>query len=122
MKKAELKDMWMDSEIYTPKNEDIHFWIDLRIGIKNENGADDFRLLVCTPEWLFQNFWIPKILRHTLIIRKYDLNEITKIINKYIEKCTGNDWIEIAEKLSRYFQWEFEDYDPCPIEEKQEKN
>lgn len=54
--------------------------------------------------------WEPRIFRHTLITREYNINEIKKIIENYIAKCDGNTWLEVAEKLSRYFSWEYEDY------------
>ncbi|BDH46951.1 hypothetical protein TUM12370_29950 [Salmonella enterica subsp. enterica serovar Choleraesuis] len=84
----------------------------LRIGTENNPGADNFDLHVCTPEWLCKNQWFPELMRHTLLVRKYDLDEITKIITDYIEQCEGNNWMEIAQKLSRVFAWEFEDYQP----------
>ncbi|WP_428978744.1 Imm8 family immunity protein [Brenneria tiliae] len=31
-------------------------------------------------------------MRHTLLVRKYDLDEITKIITDYIDQCEGKDW------------------------------
>lgn len=49
---------------------------------------------------------------HTLLVRKYDLDEITKTITDYIDQCEGRDWMEIAHKLSRVFAWEYEDYQP----------
>lgn len=51
-------------------------------------------------------------MRHTLLVRKYDLDEITKTITDYIDQGEGNDWMGIAQKLSRLFAWEFEDYQP----------
>ncbi|MFE8730822.1 Imm8 family immunity protein [Aeromonas hydrophila] len=47
-----------------------------------------------------------------MLVRKYDLAEITKTITDYIDQCEGNDWMEIAQKLSRVFAWEYEDYQP----------
>ncbi|MGP3591081.1 immunity 8 family protein [Vagococcus sp. WN89Y] len=84
----------------------------LRIGSENSVGADNFDLHVCTPEWLCKHQWLPELMRHTLLVRKYDLDEITKTITNYIDQCEGSDWMEIAQKLSRVFAWEFEDYQP----------
>ncbi|WP_435637262.1 Imm8 family immunity protein [Carnimonas bestiolae] len=33
-----------------------------------------------------------------------------KAITNQINKCEGNDWGEVAEKLSRMIFWEFEDF------------
>lgn len=110
-----LKGIWVDSaeyslESYSPYVDDVYIWVNLRIGPDNQEGADDFQVLVCSIEWLSKNIYEPEILRHTLVVRKYDLDEITETINKYIEKCTCKTWEETAQKLSRYFAWEFEDY------------
>ena len=48
----------------------------------------------------------------TLLVRKYDLDEIKNIITDYIDQCEGEDWMAIAQKLSRVFAWEYEDYQP----------
>ena len=39
-------------------------------------------------------------------------NLAVRTINEYIDKCSDENWEEIANKLSRYFAWEFEDYQP----------
>lgn len=46
------------------------------------------------------------------LVRKYDLDESTKTITDYIDQCEDSDWMEIAQKLSRVFAWEYEDYQP----------
>jgi len=96
---------------YVPEDKSIFYiTLTLSIGPDDEIGSEYFDLFVCSPEWLCKHQWVPEILRHTLIVRKYDLDEITETINKYIEKCTCKTWTETAQKLSRYFAWEFEDY------------
>ncbi|MEB5974307.1 immunity 8 family protein [Pantoea dispersa] len=82
----------------------------LRIGGDDSSGADNFDLRICTPEWLCKHLWLPELMRHTLLVRKYDLDEIKKNITGCIDRCEGNDWREIAEKLSHFFAWEYEDY------------
>ncbi|GAA5105629.1 immunity 8 family protein [Orbus sasakiae] len=100
-----------DLTLYFPEDEnEFGIMLSLSIGSSESNGADYFNLFVCSPGWIDKNQWIPEILRHTLIIRKYNLDEITGIINKYIEQCSCKTWAETAQKLSRYFAWEFEDY------------
>ncbi|WP_392563552.1 immunity 8 family protein [Orbus wheelerorum] len=112
--KAKLKAMWSidhDLKTYIPEDKnEFYITLNLSIGSSKTDGADYFDLFVCSPEWLCKHQWEPEILRHTLVVRKYDLDEITETINKYIEKCTCKTWEETAQKLSRYFAWEFEDY------------
>ncbi len=47
--------------------------------------------------------------RHHLLVFHYNYAELERFIAKYAERCTGNSWPEVAEKLSRLGHWEFED-------------
>lgn len=96
---------------YHPEDENL-FSLDLliRIGTEGDKGADNFNIFVCTPEWLCKHHWEPELIRHMLLVRKYNLNEIKKTITEYIDRCEGENWTEIAKNLSRVFDWEFEDY------------
>ncbi|HGN1344311.1 MULTISPECIES: immunity 8 family protein [Proteus] len=106
----ELSSDFYDLDNYYPDNECFSLSLLLRIGTEESNGADNFDLLVCSPEWILKNIWGPRILRHILITPEYNINEIKKVINSYIAKCDGNSWLEIAGKLSCYFAWEYENY------------
>ncbi|CAI1038072.1 Uncharacterised protein [Serratia liquefaciens] len=114
--KADLKALWSDhlllEDYQPPEYDNFSLWIELSIGTCGEEEADLFRLRICTPEWLCKHHWVPELMRHTLLVRKYDLDEITKTITDYIDQCDGKDWMEIAQKLSRVFAWEYEDYQP----------
>ncbi len=92
--------------------EDFEIAISLDLGSVDNEGADIFQVSVITPKWLATKcknckIYIP---RHCLIIAKYDYQEILKAINEICSLCEGSDWDECSEKLSRYFLWEFEDY------------
>lgn len=116
--KSTLRGIWVDSadfslETYKSEvNNCFSLWVNLKIGPIDEAGTNYFRVNICTPEWLCKHHWLPELMRHTLLVRKYDLDEIKKTINDYIDQCEGNDWMEIAQKLSRVFAWEYEDYQP----------
>ncbi|HHL2559132.1 TPA: immunity 8 family protein [Yersinia enterocolitica] len=101
-----------DFNVYSPDKDETAITLTLMIGSVDSTGGDNFDVFVCTPEWLCKHQWVPELIRHTLLVRKYDLDEITKIITDYIDQCEGKDWTEIAQKLSRVFAWEFEDYQP----------
>ena len=47
-----------------------------------------------------------------LVVLEYDLDLIKERIVSYVEGCTGKDFWEIAQKISRIASWEFEDYQP----------
>jgi hypothetical protein len=84
------------------------------VGIRDENGADDFRLLVCTPEWLRNEYGWKKAIsgRHMLIVFEYNLDVIKAELDRFIESCAGEDWPTIVQKIARFAAWEFEDYQP----------
>ncbi|WEV49346.1 Imm8 family immunity protein [Acinetobacter sp. ESL0695] len=112
--KAELKSIdWCGRNPfdYIPENQDdLHITLTCSIGIKGLDGADYFDINISSPEYLAKSCFIDTILRNTLIVSEYDIKKIINIIHTYIDKCDGEDWTIISEKLSRYFFWEFEDY------------
>ena len=100
-----------DLKTFLPENSKcFSLTIFLRIGANNSQGADNFEVDVCTPEWLKKNVWEPCWGRHFLIVHEYNLADIERYIQSYVAKCEGDTWSAIAEKLSRVFAWEFEDY------------
>lgn len=118
--KAIVKSIWLDSatinlDTYLPDDpECFGFWIEFRVGITDREGADDFRLFVCTPEWLKNERSRKRIIwgRHMLFVFEYDLDEIKAEIDWRIESCKGDDWLTIARQIGRFAAWEFEDYQP----------
>ena len=118
MKTAKLKrliSIEVDLETYWPDDlECFGLWLDAEIGLSDTAGADIFRIFICTPDWLKKRLPSEKIMlgRYLMIVSEYDLDAIIIFINQYIEKCDGEDWVSIANKLSRVWQWEFEDYKP----------
>jgi Immunity protein 8 len=115
---AVLKGIWsyepdISLDSYSPENpKNFSMWLELKIGQDDSVGADDFRLFVCTPEWLKNNSKAPLFGRHVLIVYKYDIDVIKYEIERCIESCIAPSWILTAQKLSRFFAWEFEDYQP----------
>ncbi len=119
---AVIRGMWCDAidmplEEYQPENPDCFgIRITLRVGSDTEVGANDFDLLVCTPRWLevtLRYEWgRAQWGRHMLVVLEYDLDLIKERIVSYVEGCTGKDFWEIAQKISRIASWEFEDYQP----------
>lgn len=118
--KAIVKSIWMNSaslnlDEYLPDcTESFGLWVEFSVGIKDEDGADDFRIFVCTPEWLknectpVRSIWG----RHMLIVSEYNIDLIKAEIDQCVENCTGENWPTIAPKIARFAAWEFEDYQP----------
>ena len=115
--KAELKafhspDVY-DLETYRPEIEDdFCFYLEISVGAKNEKGAEQFGITVCTPKWLLGNKKDDEIIfaKNHLILFEYNYLRIYNKISLYIDKLDGNTWEELALKVSRIGHWEFEDY------------
>jgi len=114
--KPTVKAMWVNSptvdlDSYIPDDpKNFSLWIELRIGSDESAGADDYRVLVCTPDWLRENVCEPRWGRHMLFVREYDRSTIEKCINDYVAQCAGDQWEVVAAKVARNLLWEFEDY------------
>jgi hypothetical protein len=101
-----------DLENYRPDNyEDFSVSITVTVGPKGEKAGDNFDIEVCTPQWLSHNRHSDAILgKGKLIVFRCDMIIILARIRALFEGCVGSDWNDIAIKLSRIGQWEFEDF------------
>jgi hypothetical protein len=86
---------------------------------ENEVAGESFQFHACSPKWFAENkvshptfATSPIFARHILFMNEYDEEELKKSVSALVEKTIGESWHEIAEKLSRYMHWEFEDYQP----------
>jgi Immunity protein 8 len=106
-----------DLENYRPDNyEDFSISITVTVGPKGEKAGDNFDIEVCTPKWLLDHRYDDFILgKGKLIVYRCDMIFILAKIRALFEGCIGKDWNEIAIKLSRIGQWEFEDYKPRSV-------
>ena len=82
------------------------------IGLEGQDGADLFGMQVCTPDWLRSHKSSSEILfgRHLLIVFEFDKKRLEQKIAKYCDGTFGDNWQEIANKLSQIGLWEFEGY------------
>lgn len=112
--RAKLKELGADDvglASYVPEDPRC-FSVNLRlcIGLEGSDGGDYFELFVCTPEWLGKNLNGQLWGRHFLIVREFDYEGLVSTLERQIGLCTGEQWSDIADKLARFFNWEFEDY------------
>lgn len=89
-------------------------WIRAMIGPDTEEGAESFDMQICTPKWLQDETAKNNILlgKGMIIINEYDYDQIMIFLKKQIAECHADDWPTIAQKLSRFSFWEYEDYQP----------
>ncbi|MEO8287258.1 MAG: immunity 8 family protein [Chloroflexota bacterium] len=84
------------------------------IGPRDAEGEESFDFLVCTASWLGTEIKEKKYLfgRFYLIVEKYDYAILWSAIQQLCDSIHGSDWTAVAEQLSRYGHWEFQDYVP----------
>lgn len=81
----------------------------------DDRGADGFYVTVCSPNWLArmaleENDKGFEFIHHQLVVDRWDPVLFQRAIQDLCYSTTGEDWDEVATKLSRYLAWEFEDY------------
>ncbi len=105
--KSEIKsifspDIDMDLKEYKPiKLNDFGLLLEIDVGIENEKGADIFNIMLCSPQWLTENFQSEEIVLglHYIIMFEYNYDKLYKKLQELM--CIeGKDWDEIATKLS----------------------
>lgn len=102
-----------DLESFNPEIID-NFWcyLTIRIGWDEIEGSDDFGFQLCTPRALDHSsqhkghIWG----RHHLIVNHFDAAQIRSMIEEKIAECARPTVEETTLILSRFFHWEFEDY------------
>jgi len=95
-----------------PDPEDCWVVVMADIGTADSPGYDEFTFYVCTIKKL------QAIVdgdgacfgKHLLVVNRFDWNLVEQAINDLCDSIEGDSWEDIASKLSRYGQWEFQDY------------
>src|SRR5687768_16133283 len=107
-----------DLSRYAPaENEPFYILVQAAIGPSDEIGEEMFSFLVCNPQGLAARGLELGYLfaRHHLIMKKYDYVLLKSAIEKLCNSIIEPDWNTVAQKLSRYGLWEFEDYQPPDV-------
>jgi len=115
--RAELKLFWSpdveDLSAYSPSDPtSFGFFLQLLIGPADSGGEESFGFMVCTPRWLEATHKREDIVigRHHLLVFEYNYQRLVGFLTDLVSGATGDNWEEIANKLARSAQWEFEDY------------
>ena len=93
--------------------EDCCVFIEAEIGPANSEGGDVFSFEVITPAAI-KSIPAPSWLGGYLLIPIFSWAGIEEAIAKLLLQCSGSDWDEVSNKLSRSLGWEFEGYVPNP--------
>lgn len=104
-----------DLESHEPEDRtSFSLLVQAMIGPVGQEGEESFDIDVCTPRWLDSIMDAKSVVfgRHYIIVKAYDYHLIHSSIEQYVDTCSGKDWEEVAERLSRLGKWEFEDYAP----------
>lgn len=102
-----------DLENYQPEDPGkFGFLLQAMIGPEGKEGEESFDMDVCTPRWLEETHGIDEVVigRHYLIVREYNYQRIVTTIKDFLRDCSGENWSDVAERVSRLGKWEFEDY------------
>ena len=85
--------------------------VQISLGLDNQEGADTYSVEVCSAQYLQETYEDSIInLRHTILMNDFSYPKFIDFIEKTFCTLEGEDWNELALKLSRYGSWEFEDY------------
>jgi hypothetical protein len=104
-----------DLENYRPKIFDnFSFYLEMTIGTKGEVGEEIFGVTICTPKSFTDEFTNSDVIIpiHRVFVFRYDFHQIKTKLKHFVETRSGNNWHEIALKISKVAYWEFEDYQP----------
>ena len=82
------------------------------IGPAGKIGKEFFQIQVCTPRWLVDELEHEPYLfgRLLLIVSHWDMQVIRGALEALCERTEGDTWDQIAEKLTRFTLWEFDEY------------
>jgi hypothetical protein len=101
-----------DAASYRPSDAAFSVALRLLIGPDESAGEESFDVTVCSPAWLEKECGRDGFVlgRHHMVVSNYDYDLVQRVLTKRVERCSGETWPEIAERIGRFAQWEFEDY------------
>ena len=123
MKQIEIGEIWSlevdDLKLFNPKdNEPFSILIDIEIGIKGENGKDDFRFTLANP--LGVNYLIEREIKNSstgislnnfniLCLKEYSYVALLEFLSEKLNDIdTNGSWKFIANQINEMMYWEYE--------------
>lgn len=95
-----------------PDLQDFGILLQVLIGPKGQQGEEAFDFVVCSPAWLLKDRGAKSVIfgSHHILLFEYNFDRLQEALTKLVTGVSGSSWNELAQKLSRYGRWEFEDY------------
>lgn len=112
LRRLHSPDVW-DLGSHAPDDPDrFSILVQAMIGPEGGPGEESFDFVICTPALLAKDLETRRYQfgRHYLFVNRYDPELIEQVLHELCESASGPDWESVATYLSRYGQWEFEDY------------
>lgn len=102
-------------DFFTYQPEDplvFAFSLNFTIGPVGQTGADNFEVIVVTPDFLRSQYSGSNcyFLRHYLLVKEYNFSTILALMTTYVNSLDAASWEELVVKIGRVARWEFEDY------------
>ena len=114
--KAELKALIssdFDERFHEKEGDNFSFWIQAFVGPEGEEGQEQFQVQVCTPRWLLGHDREDVIMgTGRIIVFEYHWSRMERAIRQWVNRWRGNSWHELALKVARLGDWEFDNYTP----------
>lgn len=85
--------------------------VQAEFGPAGGQGGETFDFVVCSPNWFGER--LPErgmFVRHHLFLPEFDIKLLEARLAELCDQAAGADWAAVASYLSRFGQWEFEDY------------
>lgn len=96
-------------EAWVPADpSDVDVWVNFRLGPDpGIDAGDNFLVRIATPNQLRPG---ESPGGRALVLSWYEWPEVLRRVQQVLDACEGDDWSDVAGKLSRHFQWEYEGY------------
>lgn len=114
--RAELKALDLEPDPSTLPEDPAGFALLARVyaGPADGPGMESFDITVCSPEWLAaacRKVGLYDARHHVVVtVDDFDQRHLRDWLKRRVASVDGKDWNDVATKLARLGQWEFEDY------------
>ena len=115
--KAEIKYIHspdiLDLKSYLPdKLNEFSFLLQIMIGEKGKEGAENFNIIVCSPNSFKSMFKDSDMFfgKSYLFMKSYNYQKMWDFLCKYVDSINGETWDDIVFEMSKIAFWEFDNY------------